>query len=79
VSGQAPGCTHETVVTGSQADLKPSSRLECKVCWHVYDPSEGDAAWQVPPGTPFSALPAHWTCPDCSTPKDGFMLLTDDD
>ena len=54
------------------------TRLECKVCWHVYDPAEGDPAWQVLPGTPFNELPAHWTCPDCSTPKDGFLVLDDD-
>jgi len=44
----------------------------------VYDPAEGDPAWQVPPGTPFNELPAHWTCPNCSTPKDGFLVLDDD-
>jgi rubredoxin len=62
-----------------QADLGPSTRLECKVCWHVYDPAEGDPAWQVPPGTAFSDLPDHWTCPICSTQKDGFLVLNDDD
>ena len=54
------------------------SRRECKVCWHVYDPALGDPVWQIAPGTPFSALPEHWTCPNCSTPKDGFLLLSDD-
>ncbi len=49
-------------------------RYECKVCWHVYDPVDGDAHWQVPAGTPFDALPAHWSCPNCSTPKDGFLV-----
>jgi rubredoxin len=62
-----------------QSDLGPSTRLECKVCWHVYEPAEGDPAWQVPPGTAFSDLPDHWTCPICSTPKDGFLVLNDDD
>ena len=54
------------------------ARLECKVCWHVYDPVLGDPVWQIPPGTPFSALPEHWSCPICSTPKDDFLLLSDD-
>jgi rubredoxin len=62
-----------------QAHLEPGTRLECKVCWHVYDPAEGDPAWQVPPSTEFSDLPDHWTCPICSTPKDGFLVLSDDD
>lgn len=70
-----PGLT----VTMRQSDLGPSTRLECKVCWHVYDPAEGDPAWQVPPGTAFSDLPDHWTCPICSTQKDGFLVLNDDD
>jgi rubredoxin len=55
-----------------------TARLECKVCWHVYDPAFGDPVWQIAPGTPFSALPEHWNCPNCSTPKDGFLLLSDD-
>ena len=24
--------------------IGPATRLECKVCWHVYDPAEGDPA-----------------------------------
>jgi rubredoxin len=55
-----------------------TARLECKVCWHVYDPAFGDPVWQIAPGTPFSALPEHWSCPNCSTPKDGFLMLSDD-
>jgi len=57
--------------------IGPTTRLECKVCWHVYDPAEGDAAWQVPPGTPFDRLPAHWSCPDCSATQDQFLVLPD--
>ena len=40
--------------------------------------AEGDATWQIPAGTPFTALPDHWTCPNCSTTKDGFLVLSDD-
>ena len=29
-------------------------------------PGVGDEVWQIPPGTPFADLPAHWTCPNCS-------------
>jgi rubredoxin len=54
-------------------------RRECKICWQVYDPAEGDpVVWQIPPGTPFADLPAHWTCPNCSATKDQFLVLTDD-
>lgn len=63
---------------GPDGLIGPASRFECKVCWHVYDPAEGDPVWQIPPGTPFNDLPGHWSCPNCSTTKDGFLLLRDD-
>ena len=39
------------------ARIGDSTRLECRICWHVYDPAEGDEVDQVPPGTPFLSLP----------------------
>jgi len=60
---------------GDAARISPATRLECKVCWHVYDPAEGCEVWQVPPGTPFSALPDHWRCPVCDGARDQFMVL----
>ena len=51
------------------------SRMECGVCWHVYDPAEGDDAWQIPPGVPFTALPDSWRCPHCDAPASGFLRL----
>lgn len=62
---------------GDAAKITSTTRLECKICWHVYDPAEGDDYWQIPPGTPFTALPEHWTCPVCDAAKDGFMALED--
>jgi rubredoxin len=53
----------------------PGTRLECKVCWYVYDPAAGDPVWQIPPGTPFADLPSHWSCPNCSTEKTQFIVL----
>jgi len=61
-----------------RASIGPGTRLECKVCWYVYDPAQGDTVWQVPPGTPFAALPEHWTCPNCSSTKDQFLVLPDE-
>ena len=61
-----------------RAPIGPATRLECRICWHVYDPAEGDPVWQVPPGTPFTELPAHWSCPNCAATRDGFLVLTDD-
>ncbi|MDI4657405.1 [NiFe]-hydrogenase assembly chaperone HybE [Xanthobacter autotrophicus] len=60
---------------GDRARLAPTARLECKVCWHVYDPAEGCETWQVPAGTPFTALPDHWRCPVCDGARDQFMVL----
>lgn len=51
--------------------------LECKICWHKYDPQEGDPVWQIPPGTPFSQLPDFWKCPVCDGERDQFMVLED--
>lgn len=62
---------------GDAARLPAGARLECKICWWVYDPALGDEVWQVAPGTPFSALPAHWRCPQCDGAADQFMVLQD--
>lgn len=62
---------------GDNAKTGPMSRLECRICWHVYDPAEGDDYWQIPPGTPFAELPANWSCPTCDGSKQGFMVVSD--
>ncbi len=54
-----------------------NTRLECRICWHIYDPADGDEIEQVPPGTPFSALPEHWRCPQCDAEPDKFLPLDD--
>jgi rubredoxin len=59
------------------ATISPTTRLECKICWAVYDPALGDEAWQIAPGTPFADLPTHWTCPNCSACKHDFLVLDD--
>jgi len=61
--------------TPAVADCDAAARFECGVCWEVYDPAVGDPQWQVPPGTPFAALPAHWSCPNCDAPRERFMRL----
>lgn len=55
-----------------------TGRRECGVCWQVYDPAEGDPVWQVEPGTPFEALPAHWSCPNCAAEQSKFLVLSDE-
>ncbi|KJV06597.1 rubredoxin [Methylocucumis oryzae] len=53
------------------------TKLECKICWYIYDPAEGDDEWQIAPGTAFTDLPEHWTCPQCSATKRDFLVLVD--
>ncbi|MDH4189717.1 MAG: rubredoxin [Betaproteobacteria bacterium] len=54
------------------------ARRECGVCWYVYDPAQGDAVWQIPPGTAFTDLPPHWSCPRCSAEQAQFLLIADE-
>ncbi len=61
---------------GDPRKIDDDARLECKICWYVYDPAVGDEFWQISPGTPFSMLPDHWTCPECDGNKDEFMVMS---
>lgn len=63
--------------TGASAIAEPRARFECGVCWHVYDPAEGDPIGQIPPGTPFAALPEQWTCPNCEAARERFLVLAE--
>lgn len=60
---------------GDASRIADTTRMECKICWHVYDPAQGCETWQVPPGTPFAALPAEWRCPVCDGERAQFMTL----
>ena len=60
---------------GDAQRLTAQTRLECKICWYVYDPAQGDDVWQIPPGVAFAELPAHWKCPVCDGAHDQFMVL----
>ena len=59
------------------ARLRDDTRLECRICWYVYDPADGDEMEQIAPGTPFAALPEHWRCPQCDNPKQSFLIIGD--
>jgi len=52
--------------------LSQPRKYVCAVCNHVYDPVEGDPPANIPPGTPFEALPKGWICPDCGASKADF-------
>jgi [NiFe] hydrogenase assembly HybE family chaperone len=60
---------------GDGSRIADDTRLECGICWWVYDPALGDDETQTPPGTPFRLLNDTWTCPNCAADKSKFMVL----
>ena len=54
-----------------------AKRYICVICGFIYDPALGLPDEGVPPGTPFSALPLNWSCPDCGARKDDFEAMAD--
>ena len=62
---------------GATDKISAQAIMECKICWTPYDPAEGDDYRQVEPGTPFTALPEDWSCPNCGAPQEQFMVLED--
>jgi rubredoxin len=63
--------------SGETQRLTDSSRLECRICWYVYDPAEGDPQEQIEPGTPFLQLPDYWRCPQCDAEPNVFIPIDD--
>ena len=57
--------------------LDVETRVECRICWYVYDPASGDPLEQVPAGTPFHELPDHWRCPQCDSGVESFIPVAD--
>lgn len=51
--------------------------FECRICWFVYDPAEGDDVEQIPAGTAFNSLPEHWRCPQCDAERSVFLAVND--
>ena len=47
-------------------------KYECLCQGYTYDPNEGDAIHQIPPGVSFDELPDDWCCPLCGLPKEQF-------
>lgn len=50
-------------------------RYICSDCGYIYDPAQGDAMNDIPPGVPFDELPDDWCCPMCYVDKDRFDPL----
>lgn len=61
---------------GDVARLADDAVMECKICWYCYDAAKGDDVRQVDPGTPFSALPEDWRCPQCDGERSQFMVVS---
>lgn len=43
-----------------------SGRYSCPTCHYVYDPVQGCPHEGYPAGTPWSALPDDFACPQCA-------------
>ncbi len=67
----------DSATSDPAARLDSGTRLECRICWYVYDPAEGDAAQQIEPGTAFLELPGHWRCPQCDSEPQVFIPVED--
>jgi rubredoxin len=65
----------ESSYGGDGSKIADDTRLECGICWWVYDPELGDEEEQVAPGTPFRLLPDTWQCPNCAADKSKFMVI----
>ncbi|MCP4300320.1 MAG: rubredoxin [Gammaproteobacteria bacterium] len=70
-------CVISSPTSGASARLGDKTRLECRICWYVYDPAVGDPQDQIEPGTPFLDLPAHWRCPQCDSEPQVFIPVDD--
>ncbi len=67
--------TFEGSYLGDHNRIAADTRMECRVCWYVYDPTVGDEVYQIPAGTAFSDLPDDWVCPECDGSRQQFMVL----
>ncbi|HEV2479544.1 MAG TPA: rubredoxin, partial [Puia sp.] len=45
----------------------------CVHCLTAYSQEYGDPSHDIQPGTPFDALPDHWSCPVCDAPKSDYQ------
>ncbi len=61
-----PGAAERAIESGPHHDRQIDARAaQCPGCGYTYDQSTGDPREGFPAGTPWSAVPDSWTCPDC--------------
>jgi alkane 1-monooxygenase len=65
--GAGEATPDETVDRRAAATVARSgaSAYRCPDCGYVYDQRSGNPREGFPPGTPWSAVPDGWNCPDC--------------
>lgn len=61
VAAAPPASTSETPLVAPSI----SEAMQCPVCNYRYEQRRGDAREGLAPGTPWSAVPDDWCCPDC--------------
>jgi rubredoxin len=54
-----------------------AKRYRCTVCYHEYNPAEGDPDAGIAPGTSFEDIPDDWVCPECGATKADFEPIED--
>lgn len=47
----------------------------CELCGTCYDELTGDPHQNIPAGTSFSDLPAHYECPCCGSEREAFSPI----
>jgi rubredoxin len=55
------------------------SAWRCPGCGYVYDEDSGHPREGFPAGTPWSAVPDDWACPDCGVRDKVDFEPVDDD
>lgn len=54
------------------------AEYQCGACFFPYHEAEGLPDEGIAPGTKWADVPETFVCPDCGTPKAGFLLYKAD-
>jgi GntR family transcriptional regulator/MocR family aminotransferase len=63
----APGAREGAGAAAAPPPAAGAGRFICRGCYYVSDEAAGAPANGIAAGTPFTALPPAWPCPDCGT------------